>query len=394
MRLQLAHVVTVSALAATVSLAATRAARADGVIEERTVYYKESATRVEEPMLDGTFDVGARGVLTAHMLVDAVTSASAGVGAFNGVPFSKARFEAGAGYVRELDGPTGQSFLDHIRVGGDGKVSTENDYRSAYIGARAEASLAQQNATVGLGGGVSIDSLDNSGAQSPLGGPLLQCKGDTTAESKSCPVHAYFGSLSLSQIVSKHALVAATYDVTRMDGFLANPYRQVITSGGFFPEKHPFTRLRQAMAVSARYYLPYTQTTFIVAYRFYHDDWQINAHTPELRIVQEVGDNADASLRYRYYTQTASFFAPSAYGGRYPDPTMDTNLRYYTDDPKMTAFTGHTVEAKLGVYGREFELPGMWRNARFEGVLAYIIQNNRYGNAVEAQFAVTVPFDY
>jgi hypothetical protein len=391
MRLQLG--VATAVAVATLVIGLPRPARADGIFEERTVYYKESATRVEEPMIDGTFDVGTRGTVTAHILVDAVTSASAGVGAVNGVAFSKAREEAGAGYTREIDGPTGQSFLDRVRVGAEGKGSTENDYRSLYLGVRAEADLAQKNATIGIGGGVSDDSLDNSGAQSPLGGPLLECEGETTAESKSCPVHVYFGSVSASQLTSQHSLVAVTYDVSRMDGFLANPYRQVITSGGFFAEKHPFTRLRQAVAISARYYLPQTRTAFIAAYRYYHDDWDINAHTPELRIVQEIGDNADASIRYRYYTQTAAFFAPSHYDNHYPDPTLNY-LPYYTDDPKMTAFNGDTFEAKLGIYGREFDLKGVWRNARFEGVLAYIIQNNRYGNAGEAQFAVTVPFDY
>jgi hypothetical protein len=328
------------------------------------------------------------------VLVDAVTSASAGVGAVNGVPFSKERYEAGAGYTHEIDGPSGQDFLDRLRVGGEGKASTENDYRSLYLGARAEADLAQKNATVGLGGGISLDSLDNSGAQSPLGGPLLECEGEVTAESKSCPVHVYFGSVSWSQITSPNSLVAATYDVSRMDGFLANPYRQVITEGGFFAEKHPVTRLRQAIALSARYYVAYTETTFIAAYRYYHDDWNIDAQTPELRIVQQVGDNADASIRYRYYTQTAAFFAASNYpNGRYPDPTT-SYVPYYTDDPKMTAFDGDTFEAKLGIYGREFNMSGIWKSARFEGILAYIIQNNRYGNAAEAHVAVTVPFEY
>jgi hypothetical protein len=52
------------------------------------------------------------------------------------------------------------------------------------------------------------------------------------------------------------------------------------------------------------------------------------------------------------------------------------------------------MEAKLGVLGDAFALDGKWAAARFEGILQYIIQHNRFGNAVEAHVALTVPFDY
>jgi hypothetical protein len=383
MRLQLIA----AALLATVGIA-----HADGEIMSRAVYYKERSTRVIQPMLDGMFDVGTRGLLDAHVLVDAITSASAGSGAANGTPFTEKRYEGGARYTHELDGPRG-SIIDLFRVSGEAKLSTESDYHSTYVGARGEAELAQKNAVVGLGGGVSIDSIDNSGAQSAMGGPLLLCKGDASATSKSCPLHSFLASGSFSQIVSKNSLVAVTYDLNYLDGFQSNAYRQVVTSGGFFAEKHPFTRLRQAVAVSARLYVPASETTFIAAYRYYHDDWKITAHTPELRVVQQVGDAADATVSYRYYTQTASFFAPSAFGGRYPDPTM-ASVPYLTDDPKMTAYDGHIIQAKLGILGREFELGDNWAKARFEGILQWIVQHNRFGDAIEAHVALSVPFDY
>jgi hypothetical protein len=384
MRLQLSLVVL---------LAAAGTAHADGELSARGVYYLERSTRVIQPMLDGMFDVGTRGLLQAHLLVDAITSASAGSGAANNVAFTEKRYEAGAAYTHELDAPRSLSFVDDFRLTGESKVSTESDYRSLYGGARVEADLAQKNAVVGLAGGISADRIDNSGAQSPMGGPLLLCQGDTMAVHKSCPLTTYLVSATASQILSPNALVAVTYDFIDMHGFQSNAYRQVVTSGGFFPEKHPFLRLRHAVAISGRYYVPKTETTFIAAYRYYHDDWDITAHTPELRIVQQVGSVADAAFRYRYYTQTASFFAPSKYGGRYPDPTMN-DVPFLTDDPKMTAFDGHILEAKLGIFGDAFELGGNWAKARFEGILEYIVQHNRFGNAIEAQLAVTLPFVY
>jgi hypothetical protein len=78
-------------------------------------------------------------------------------------------------------------------------------------------------------------------------------------------------------------------------------------------ERHPFDRTRHAVAISARYYVPALHTAFIAAYRYYWDSWDIHGHTPELRVVQSVGDGADASFRYRYHSQDASFFWADRY---------------------------------------------------------------------------------
>ena len=364
-------------------------AHADGALSMRGVYYKERSTRVMQPMLDGAFEVGAHGLVTGHMLVDAITSASASSGAADATAFTERRYEAGAGYAHELKGPE-DSIIDVIHLAADGKYSTESDYTSFYAGARIDGELAQKNATISAGGGISIDTVTNAGAQSAMGGPKLLCDNtQKTATETECPLDTYALFLSGSQLVSRNAVVGASYDIAKMSGFTSNPYRTVITAGGPVPEKHPNDRLRQAIAVSGRYYLDASKTAFIAAYRYYFDSWKIHAHTPELRIVQEVGRTADASFRYRYYTQDAAFF----WMKRYPDPTM-TSIEYLTDDPKMSPYDGHLIEAKLGILGETFNLGGRWAGARFEGILEYIVQHNRFGNAVVAHAALTLPFDY
>ncbi|HTR51088.1 MAG TPA: DUF3570 domain-containing protein [Kofleriaceae bacterium] len=365
---------------------AAGAAHADGVVEARTIYYKETSTRVVQPMLDGMFDAGARGAVDAHLLVDAVSSASAGAGTGNAQVFSKQRYEAGGGYTHEWDGA---DWVDKLRLRGEGRASDEPDYRSFYAGGRAEADLAQKNASIGLGGGIMHDKRDLTDRESALNDLKIQCEGEATANSVSCPLLTYMASASYSQIVSKNAVVGATYDFAYLDGYQANPYRTALTATGLVSEKHPFTRVRNAVAVSGRYYISDTETTVIAGYRYYHDDWQITAHTPELRIVQQAGRDIDATLAYRYYWQSASFF----YETKYPDPeTMP--LLYYTGDPKMSAFDSHLIEGKLGVLGHAFDLDGVWSRARFEAILEYVVQHNAFGNAGVAHVAVTVPFDY
>lgn len=353
------------------------AAVADGTLAMRGVYYKERSTRVMQPMLDGMFDVGTRGLVDAHFLVDAITSASASSGADNSTPFTENRIEAGAGYAHDFD---------PIRVGAQAKYSTESDYRSFYAGIRGEIDLAHKNATLGAGFGVSADTISAAAAQGPAM-PALACRpGENEA---SCHLTTYSGYASASQILSKYAVVGVTYDLARLDGYQSNPYRTALANDGIASERHPTERLRQAIAASFRYYVRPTRTTIIGAYRYYHDDWDVDAHTPELRIVQEIGRTVDASVRYRYYTQDKAYF----FQDRYSTTDITVN-RYLSDDVKLDAFTDHTFEAKLGVYGETFGMSGRWGAARFEGIIAYVAQYNRFGNAVIAHAALTVPFSY
>jgi hypothetical protein len=385
MRLQLA-------LAALLSLTAT--ARADGSLSMRGVYYKERSTRVMQPMLDGMFEVGTRGLVTAHFLVDAITSASPGSGAANAKPFTEQRYEAGGGYTHEFDGPV--DWIDKVRLGGDGRFSVESDYRSIAADVRSELDLAQKNATVGFGTGISQDRADASGAQGKLGGIRLLCKddaehGETVGSSTSCPLTIWNAYATASHILNKNLIAGANYDISFLDGYQSNPYRSVVVPSlaTYVPERHPFTRLRQSVAASMRIYWPLPQTTFIPAYRYYWDDWGIHAHSPELRIVQEVGSHADASVMYRYYTQDAAYF----WRPFYPDPAT-LSKPYVTADPKMSAFDGHIMQAKLGIFGEAFDLSGRWAGARFEGILEYVVQHNRFGNAVVAHVALTLPLSY
>ena len=368
MRLQL---ISVAVLFATVP------AHADGTVAVRGVYYKERSTRVMQPMLDAMFEAGARGIVNAHFLVDAITSASASSGADNAKPFTENRVEGGAGYTHQLD---------RLRIGGDAKYSTESDYTSLYGGARIEADLAQKNATVGLGGGVSMDKVSAASAQGPSV-PMLECEAGKAAT--ECSLDSYSVFASASQILTRDLVVGITYDGAALRGYQSNPYRTAIANDGIASERHPTTRNRSAFAGSFRYFLARSETTIIGAYRYYRDNWEIRAHTPELRLVQQVGHDIDASLGYRYHHQSKAFFYQERYATT--DPTVQ---EYLSDDVKLSKFTSHTLEGKVGVMGEAFELGGRWAGARFEGILQYAVQHNRFGNAIIAHVALTVPFGY
>jgi hypothetical protein len=363
----------------------TSVAQADGVITARGVYYKERATRVIQPMLDTMLDVGQRGIVNGHFLVDAITSASQSAGANNAEPFTENRIEGGLGYTHLLD------VADGLRLSADGKYSTESDYKSYWVGGRGEIDLAEKNTTIGAGFGYGHDRI-SGGTESGLGQIMLQCnRGEP--DQPECDLNSYSMFLSASQIVNRRAVVGISYDVNALRGYQSNPYRSAIVGMNTERETHPTERTRHAVAVSGRYYFSETNTAVIAQYRYYRDDWLrhgavgAGAHTPEVRVVQQVGDAIDASLRYRFHTQLGAFF----YKDRYAMTPADG---FVSDDVKLSAFRSHTVEAKLGMLGEALGLTGRWSPVRFEAILMYITQDNRFGNAFVAHFAVSLPFEY
>ena len=299
-------------------------------------------------------------------------------GATNAQPFTERRYEAGAGYAYELGALT---------LGGEAKYSTESDYISRYVGVRGQMDFNQKNTVIGLGAGVSFDTVSAAAIQGPV---ILTLRCDATHPAQNdCALDTYAGYASASQILTADLVVGASVDVSNLRGFQSNPYRQAIVGNGLVSERHPTERTREAFAGSVRYYVSPTHTTLIGAYRYYRDTWDVHAHTPELRVVQEVNDDVDVTLGYRYYTQDGAYFFRTRY------PADDPGLtQFVTDDPKLSTFTGHTFEGKIGVRGEQFQLPGLWAGARFEGMFEYDIQHNRFGNAVVAHVALTLPFRY
>lgn len=338
-----------------VAAAAASTARADGELTVRGAYYKERATRVEQPMLDARFDVGEAGSLDAHFLVDSISSASV-------VAFDEKRVEAGAGYAHVLGDYT---------VGGSARYSSEPDYKSAFGTVRGQAEAFDKNLTLGLTLGAGHDDVSNAGA-----GDMGRITGT---------LRSYLVAASVAQLLDENTIASLVYDLSYLDGYQQNPYRRVVVAGGLMPERHPTTRARHAAAAMLRRYLPRTSTTVVGAYRLYRDDWGILAHTPEVRVIQDVGDTVTFGVSYRYHRQRAADFWRATYGAE------DT---YVSDDPKIARMTTHDLAAKLVVTGATLGLEGRWEALRGEAMIEYYVQSAAFGNAIIAHAALTIPFEY
>jgi hypothetical protein len=105
--------------------------------------------------------------------------------------------------------------------------------------------------------------------------------------SKSRPIAGATASAS-SQILTKSLITTLQLEVITDEGFLNNPYRSYRyvnpTDDRLFAlarEIYPRTRTSNAVAVNARYFLPY-RAAIHGGYRFFTDTWGIGANTFEL----------------------------------------------------------------------------------------------------------------
>jgi hypothetical protein len=351
---------TLTALATLVALASAAApAHADGELTATGMYYKEKATRVVQPMLDARFEVGERASADAHFLVDAITSASLSAGPTSAT-FTENRLEAAGGYRRQLG---------DLRLGASARYSTEPDYKARYGALTGDLELFDKNVTLSATLGAGYDSIVPAGAQERHSLTIVN------------------GSLAASQIVGVHGVVGLSYDVIRLDGYQANPYRRVQIAGtaNLRPESHPDLRTRHAIAATVKWFLPSIEATVIGQYRFYADDWDLHAHTPELRLTKDLGEWMVVGARYRYHRQDAADFYQDSY-------TMDQP--YLSDDPKLSAFDSHLFGARFELTAGALGLTGRLEQARVELVGEYVVQHNHFGNAVVSYASLVLPFEY
>jgi len=356
-----------TAWALLVLLGAEAAALADGSVTVRGAYYKERSTRVAQPMVDARLDAGDNGQVDAHFLVDTITSASAAAGAA-GSPFNETRVEFGGAYAHRFS---------NIEASMGVRISHEPDYKSRFVNARAKLDLAQKNTTLFAGAAFGADSITNGSAQGGI------------AAATSGSLRTWLGSLSLAQVLSRRVTASLTYDLAFLRGYQENPYRSVAAGGTLVPERVPDKRYRHAAALGVRGAVPGLEMVIAGSYRFYVDNWGVLAHTPEVRLVQPFGNDVYLQTAYRFYCQTSADFFRPIYDSA--DEMVEPHL---TDDAKLASMTTHTLGAKLDVSLRALGVTGTHQHIRTEIAFDYLVQNSRFGNAIQGTVAVVWPFDY
>ena len=164
-------------------------------------------------------------------------------------------------------------------------------------------------------------------------GNVISSEGDShKVRIPKSPRNTFSGSLTFSHVVNKNLQFSLIADGVAQSGLLSLPFYRVYFQDQVAAKSEvlPGTRLKLPVGVRLNYFLG-DKLIFRTYYRYYVDDWGIQANTASLEIPYKITPFFSISPFYRYYQQTASdYFAPYR-----KHLTSDT---YYTSNYDLSAF--------------------------------------------------------
>lgn len=255
---------------------------------------------------------------------------------------SDVRYHADFGYQRNLSKAT--------IVGLSAGFSKEYDYQSFNVAASWAHASADGNRELSIGGQAYFDK-----ATLILPVELRTGGGNQAHGSGFDTRQSYNLNVVYSQVLTKRLQVAVSTELVAQRGLLSTPFHRVYfaeTGGGYGTAKTELLpRVRNKYPVGLR--LTYYATDLVQLrgfYRFYNDNFGIQAHTLELEVPVKVTPFFTLYPFYRYHTQTAStYFAPYL-GHSIAD-------EYYTSDYDLASFSAQ----KIGLGFRYAPLYGIGR---------------------------------
>jgi hypothetical protein len=372
MRLQLASVLVVLLAVATTAHADEASGTWTGSLEGRGNYFWENSTRVIVPEVEARIEAPNGVRAGVGYLVDAISSASiAQTGSDVDAVFTEFRHGIHLDIGKEFD-------LDGVQLDPSAHVtySTEDDYTSWIYGIGADLSFDERTNKVSLGVTLVNDSIQANNM------PTFdeELNGITT-------------SLAYERVLSPILVLTVGYQLGYLQGFLGNAYRRVVfEEGAPINEAPPGSRTRHNASARLSLFIPPSRTALQLLCRGYADTWEISAVTPEIRVLQEVGEDLIVRAHYRFYAQTAAWFARTD-GTPYPG-SSGSPMTASTNDPKLADLVTHTFGGGLE-YRLSF-LEGTFldfaREASIDISVDRYLTTSTFGNGVIATAGGRLPF--
>ncbi len=154
------------------------------------------------------------------------------------------------------------------------------------------------------------------------------------------------------------------YTFGQDSGYLTDPYKlvSVVDAGGnpvsIVHEERPEDRIRHALY--ARTLTAFGRDVLHASYRYYWDDWGVNAHTMDLRYRLQFsgGHYLEPQLRYSLQISAADFYRPYL-------PQGET-VEFVSADYRLATMTTTTLGLKYGIPTR--------RDGEFALRVGYMLQ--------------------
>jgi len=280
--------------------------------------YDGGGVTIDGPSILVRKKIGESFSVSGNYYVDSITSASIDV-ITTASPYSEERTEYGLSmdYLR-----------DKVTISTAFTQSDENDFsaKSYHFGISQE-----------VFGGLTTISLGYS-----RGSDVVGKLGDPTFAK---PADRENYRISVSQVLTKNLLMEVGFEAVTDEGYLNNPYRQVryINPGNvvrgydYEDEIYPNTRTTTALALRAKYYLPY-RAAIHGEYRFFNDTWGIKGNTIELGYTHPLKKNWIFDFNIRSYSQTAADF----YSDLFP---FQGAQNFLARDKELSEFSSFTIGA-------------------------------------------------
>jgi hypothetical protein len=265
--------------------------------------------------------------VSANYYLDMVTSASIDVKVSGASEYKEERdqYSLGFDYLR---GKTTYS-LSYTN-------SEEDDYSASTTSFNISQDLFGDLTTISMGFAKGDDQVRRSITDLTSGSRII----DPGFEQE---VDRWSYRVGVSQILTKSMIASLGLEVITDEGYLNNPYRSFryvdplnTTQYALATEKYPRTRTSNAVALDAKYFLPYRAAVH-AGYRFFTDTWGIRADTMELGYTHPLKATPwifEASFRY-YQQGNADFYSDLF-------PRIDFQ-NFMGRDKELSTFTSQTL---------------------------------------------------
>lgn len=277
-------------------------------------------------------------------------------------------------------------YFDDTTLGISGGQSEEPDFQSNFGSINFSHEFNNKLTTVSGGYSVTSNTIfrNQSHSHTPPGLGLghihpADCAISTCTDYPTLDESSIFHGVNfgVSQVLGKNTLLNLAGAYTNQSGFLSNAYKMVYIRGEITPEEYlalsntgaganidwnaisqleivgpelfrenrPDQRNLFSLSTGLNQHIPAINASLHFDYRYYHDDWKIDAHTFEFKWYQPLPFGLTVTPSVRYYSQSkADFFAPY-----YLAPRADG---FYSSDFRLSGFGalsgGVTLAKRIG----------------------------------------------
>ena len=201
--------------------------------------------------------------------------------------------------------------------------SSERDYVSKSLSVTAAWFFNNKNTEVTFGSGITRDAIN----------PTNKIVSDEKKRINDFVI-------GVTQVLTPKDIAQLTVRYSDGSGYYSDPYKAF--------DERPRNRTAKSVLARWNHYFDSIDGSARIAYRFYTDSFNIDAHTLNFEYAQLVGNGWTVMPLVRLYSQnSASFYVPvdPAQGERPTFPNQ--SAIYYSEDQRLSAFGGLTVGMKL-----------------------------------------------